>query len=256
MTGTSSVTANRIALVTGGGSGMGRASCLRLAREGRAVAVLDIDESGANETAQAIHEAGGKALAVAADVTQRDQVARAVAEVHAELGAIGILVNSAGMEHFSPFDTIDRDDWQRMLDVNLTGNFNVTQAVTPDMVSGGWGRIVNFTSISAQTGAANMVHYASAKGGIIAMTRSLAQALGPRGVTVNAIAPGLIDTPMARRAIDGGQFSLAVEQLVAHYPIPRMGTPEEAAAAVAFFASEDAGYITGQLLGVNGGTAA
>lgn len=247
--------AKRVALVTGGGAGMGEASCHRLARDGMQVAVLDIDADAADNVARAINNAGGRAIAVTADIAHRGQIAQAVDAVHSAFGAIGVLVNCAGAEDFCAFDAIGGDVWQRMVDVNLTGNFNVTQTVVPDMLARQWGRIINFSSISAQTGAANMVHYAAAKGGIIAMTRSLAMELGANGITVNAIAPGLIDTPMAQRAIQGGKFAVPVERLVNTFPIPRMGRPEEAAAAVAFFASEDAGYITAQLLGINGGTA-
>ncbi len=249
------MTKQRVALVTGGGSGMGEASCHRLAREGKAVAVLDINSASAEKVAHAIAAAGGSAMAVTADITQREQVERALAAIRAKFGAVGILVNNAGMENFAAFDAIDSEQWDRMLDINLKGNYHVTQAVLPDMIAQSWGRIINFSSISAQTGGFHMVHYAAAKGGIIAMTRSLALELGAKGITVNAIAPGLINTPMAQRAIDGDQFVVPVEKLIKSFPIPRMGEPEEVAAAVAFFASEEAGYITAQLLGVNGGTA-
>jgi len=245
----------RTALVTGGGSGIGEAACHRLARDGKSVAVLDINTANAEKVAEAIRTAGGRALAVTADITCRDQVEGAVVAVRAAFGPVGVLVNVAGMEDFTAFGDIDGANWDRMLNINLKGNYNVTQAVVPDMVAQAWGRIINFSSISAQTGAAHMVHYSAAKGGVIAMTRSLALELGPSGITVNAIAPGLINTAMTQRAIAGGKFVVPVEKLVKSYPIPRMGEPGEAAAAVAFFASEDAGYITAQLLGVNGGTA-
>jgi len=249
------MTVKRVALVTGGGSGIGEASCYRLARDGKAIAVLDLNAANAEKVAQAIRAAGGEAIAVAADITCRDQVERAVEDSRSAFGPVCVLVNAAGMEDFTAFGAIDSANWDRMLDINLKGNYNVTQAVVADMVAQAWGRIINFSSVSAQTGAANMVHYSAAKGGVIAMTRSLAQELGPSGITVNAIAPGLINTAMTQRAIAGGKFAIPVEKLVRSYPIPRMGEPGEAAAAVAFFASEDAGYITAQLLGVNGGTA-
>jgi 2-hydroxycyclohexanecarboxyl-CoA dehydrogenase len=245
----------RVALVTGAGAGMGEATAHRLAREGKLVAVLDINAGNAENVVRSINDAGGKAIAVTADISKRDQIAQAVDAVHSAFGAIGVLVNCAGLEDFCAFDAIASDSWQRMVDINLTGNFNVTQAVVPDMMAQQWGRIINFSSISAQTGAAHMVHYSAAKGGIIAMTRSLAMELGAKGITVNAVAPGLIHTPMAQRAIEEGRFGGPVERVIKTFPIPRMGKPEEAAAAVAFFASEDAGYITAQLLGINGGTA-
>jgi len=248
------MTTQRVALVTGGGAGMGEACCHRLARDGKMVAVLDINAANAEKVACAINAAGGKAIAVTADITQREQIEKAVEVIHNNFGLIGVLVNNAGVEDFTVFDAIDSDLWSRMLNINLTGNYNVTQTVLPDMVSQRWGRIINFSSMAAQTGAVNMVHYSAAKGGIIAMTRSLALELGCKGITVNAVAPGLIDTPMAQRAIDGNKFGMPIEKLVRAIPIPRMGTAEEAAAAVAFFASEDAGYITAQLLGINGGS--
>lgn len=249
------MTITRVTLVTGGGSGMGEATCRRLARDGKSVAVLDINTANAEKVAGAINRAGGSAMAVTADITQRDQVERAVAAIRHHFGPIAVLVNCAGLEHFAAFDAIDSDQWDRMLNINLKGNYNVTQTVVPDMIAQRWGRIINFSSVGAQTGAAQMVHYAAAKGGVIAMTRSLALELGPKGITVNAIAPGLINTAMAQRAIEGDKFFMPVEKLVRTFPIPRMGEPEEVAAAVAFFASEEAGYITAQLLGINGGTA-
>ena len=246
---------HQVALVTGGAMGMGAACCDRLARSGLAIAVLDIDGDRAQAVAQRICNGGGRAVAVTADVTDREAIDQALAQVRQQLGAVKVLVNSAGLEGYAPFQEIGSDHWGRIVDINLTGAYNVIQAVLPDMLSLQWGRIVNFASLAAQIGAAHMVHYAAAKGGIVAMTRSLAQEVGAHGITVNAVAPGLIDTPMARRAIDGGKFPVAVEEMVKAYPIPRMGRPEDAAAAVAFFASEEASYITGQLLGINGGTA-
>ena len=245
--------AKRTALVTGGGAGMGEATALRLARDGCAVGVLDIDGEAAAGVARAITEAGGQALAVTADISVRAQVEAAVAKIRAALGPVTVLVNNAGIDRFAPFDEIDEDGWDQVINVNLKGAYIVTQIVLPDMVAAGWGRIINFSSFGAQIGAANMVHYTAAKGGITAMTRSLAIELGPKGITVNAIAPGFILTPMARRAIEGNKFPVPHEQIVASFPIPRIGQPEEAAAAVAFFASEEAGYITAQMLGVNGG---
>jgi NAD(P)-dependent dehydrogenase (short-subunit alcohol dehydrogenase family) len=232
---------------------MGAAVSLRLARDGMAVGVIDIDGDAATATAAAITAAGGHAAGVAADISDRAQIEAAVADIRAVLGAVTVLVNNAGIDRFAPFAEIDDDDWDQMIKVNLKGAYIVTQTVLPDMLAAGWGRIVNFSSFGAQMGAANMVHYTAAKGGIIAMTRSLAIELGAKGITVNAVAPGFIDTPMARRAIDGNKFPVPAEQILASFPIPRIGRPEEVAAAVAFLAGEEAGYITAQLLGINGG---
>ncbi len=241
-------------MVTGGGAGMGKATCMRLGRDGRAVGVLDINATAAEAVAQAITRAGGKAVAVAADVSDRVQLETAVNQVRAALGPITILINNAAVENFSPFQDISDDIWDRLMAVNLKGTYQVTQVVLPDMVAAGWGRIVNLSSQGAQAGAPNMVPYTATKGGVIAMTRSLAIELGPKGITVNSVAPGFIDTPMSRRAIDANRFPVPYERIVATYPIPRIGQPEDVAAACAFFASEEAGYITAQLLGVNGGS--
>lgn len=243
----------RVALVTGGGAGIGEATCLRLARDGMAVGVLGRRMANAQDVANAIRAAGGSAIAVEADVADRAAVDRAVASVREALGPITVLVNNAGVEEFMPFTQIDEPAWDKVMDVNLKGIFHVTQAVLPDMEGAGWGRIINLTALGSQIGAANMVHYTASKGGATAMTRSLAVELGPKGITVNAISPGFILTPMAQRAIDGDLFPVPYEQIVATYPIPRVGKSEEAAAAIAYFASEDAAYTTGQVLGINGG---
>lgn len=245
----------RTALVTGGASGMGKATSLRLAREGRAVAVVDIDGDGAKAVARDITAGGGKALAVKADISDKAQIAAALADIRAELGPVTILVNNAAVENFCPILDIGEDNWDRIMNVNLKGVFLLTQAVLPDMLAAGWGRVINISAYGAQIGALDMAHYTASKGGVIAMTRSLAVELGPRGITVNSVSPGFIDTPMARRAIESSKFAIPAEQLVAGYPIPRLGRPEEIAAACCFLASDDTGYITGQVLGVNGGAA-
>lgn len=247
------MTTIRTALVTGGGAGMGKATSLRLARDGRAVAVLDRDGDAAQAVADEITAGGGKAVAVTADIANRNEVETALSLARAKLGPVTILVNNAGVESFTAFEDIGEDLWDRLMSVNLKGTYHVTQLVLPDMVAAEWGRIVNLSALGAQAGAPNMVHYTATKGGVIAMTRSLAIELGSKGITVNSVSPGFIDTPMARRAIDGNLFPVPWEQIVATYPIPRIGQAEDVAAACAFFASDDAGYITGQLLGVNGG---
>lgn len=255
MTEASKAQGNKIALVTGGGSGMGRAICLRLAREGRAVGVLGDQSGNIADVARMIADAGGAAVAVQADVADRAQVDAAVATVREALGPITILINNAAIENFCPFPEISEANWDNVVTVNLKGMYNVTQSVLPDMLAAGWGRIVTLSALGAQIGAPNMVHYTASKGGVIAMTRSLAVELGPKGITVNSISPGFIDTPMSRRAIDANLFPVPYEQIIASYPIPRLGEPEEIAMACSFFVSEEAGYITAQLLGVNGGCA-
>ena len=243
----------RTALVTGGGAGIGRAACLRLARAGMAVAVLGRQPGNTQDVADEIVRRGGRAMAVIADVADKDGAAAAVGQVRRTLGPITVLVNNAGIEEFTPFDAIDEAAWDRVMEVNLKAVYQITQLVVPDMEAAGWGRIINLTALGAQIGAANMVHYTASKGGVTAMTRSLAVELGHKGITVNAVAPGFILTPMAQRAIDGDLFPVPYQDIVATYPIPRVGEPEDAAAAIAYFASEGAAYTTGQVLGVNGG---
>jgi len=245
--------AKRVALVTGGGAGIGRATCLRLAQQGRSVAVLGRVLGNSVEVAEQINRSGGIAMAVQADVSDRSQVFSAMYQVRETLGPITILINNAGIEDFTPFPEIDEENWDRLMAVNLKGVYHTIQEVIPDMIAAGWGRIVNLTALGAQIGAANMVHYAATKGGLTSMTRSLAVELGSKGITVNAVSPGFVLTPMSQRAIDGNLFPVPYEQIVTSYPIPRIGQPEEVAAACAFFASEEAGYITAQTLGVNGG---
>jgi NAD(P)-dependent dehydrogenase (short-subunit alcohol dehydrogenase family) len=244
-----------VALVTGGASGMGKATSLRLARDGHAVGIIDVDLAGAQSVAEAITASGGKALAVKADIGVRADIEQAVAQVHAAFGPITILVNNAAIENFCNLGDLDDATWDRLMAVNLRGAYVVTQYVLPDMEAAGWGRVINISGFGAQIGAPNMALYTASKGGVISMTRSLAIELGPKGITVNSVSPGFIDTPMARRAIDGGLFPVPYEQIIATYPIPRLGKPEDIAAAVAYFASEEASYVTGQVLGVNGGAA-
>ena len=164
-----------------------------------------------------------------------------------------ILVNSAGLDGFEKFQNITAESWQRILAVNLTGTFDCCQAVLPHMTAAGWGRIVNISSSSAQTGNPLMVHYSAAKAGVVGLTMALAKELGPRGVTVNTIPPGFIDTPMLRRTEERGFLGAGVEANEANTPVRRVGRPEDIAGACAFLVREDAGYVTGQVIGVNGG---
>jgi len=245
----------KTALVTGAGSGMGEATAKRFASDGMRVGVLDINGDAADRVSMAINEVGGKAVALQADVASRSQVETAVAKLRSEFGPITVLINNAAIEEFCKFSDITEESWDRHFDVNLKGVYVVTQTVLPDMTAAGWGRIVNISSVGAQLSAPNMSHYFATKGGVISLTRALAAELGRKGITVNSVSPGFIDTPMARRSIEGGKFPVSPEAIFAAYPIPRFGQPKEIAAACAFFVSEDAGYITAQLLGVNGGAA-
>ena len=247
------MTHERTAIVTGGGSGIGLAISERLAADGNAVGVFDLDEGAAEAVAAKIGASGGTAIAVTVDVSDRSQVDTGVAEVRERLGRPTILVNNAGIEGFDPFLEISLEKWTRILTVNLTGTFNCCQAVVPDMIEEGWGRIVNISSSSAQGGQPLMTHYVASKAGVIGFTKALALELGPKGITVNTIPPGFIDTPMLRRSERKGLLGEGVEHHAARTPVRRAGRPEDIAAACAFLVRDEAGYITGQVIGVNGG---
>ena len=241
----------RTAVVTGGGSGIGGATSRRLAADGTAVAVFDLNGAAADATAASIEAAGGTAIGFAVDVTDREAIDRAAEQVRARLGRPTILINSAGLSAFDPFLEITRELWDRVLAVNLTGTFHCCQAVIPDMLEEGWGRIVNIPSSSIHSGVPLLTHYVAAKSGVVGLTKSLALEFAPRGITVNTIPPGFIDTPMLRQAEADGLVD--IERSTAATPVGRPGRPEDIAAACAFLVSEEAGYITGQIFGVNGG---
>jgi 2-hydroxycyclohexanecarboxyl-CoA dehydrogenase len=242
----------RVAVVTGAASGMGLAIAQRLAGSGHRVAVLDLDGVAAERAAEELRGSGAQALGIAADVADRGAVNRALAHVHRELGPVEIAVTSAGVDEFTSFTDITPSQWDRMLAVNLTGTFHCVQAAVPDMMAAGWGRIVTISSSSAQSGAKRMAHYVASKGGVIALTKALAAELGPHGITVNTIPPGSIETPMTRRAEAAGDLP-STDALAKMIPVRRMGTPEDIAAACDFLCSEEAGYINGQQINLNGG---
>jgi len=214
---------------------------------------MDIDGDSAERVAASIRSSGGEALALTANVAHKGAVDEAVAGLRDAFGPVTVLVNNAAVEGFCPFADIDEPQLDRMFDVNLKGVFYTSQSVLPDMEAAAWGRIINISAYGAQLVEGYMGHYYASKGGVISLTRSMAAEFGPKGITVNSVSPGFIDTPMSRRAIEGGDLPINPEDIYAAYPIPRLGKPEELAAACAFFASEETGYITAQLLGVNGG---
>ena len=241
----------RTAIVTGVDSGLGGAISQRLARDGAAVAVFDVNGDAAKEAAASIEAAGGTALGLTVDVTDRAAISGAVDEVRSRLGRPTILVNSARAERSDAFLDISPETWDLLLAVNLTGTFNCCQAVLPDMIEERWGRVVNITSSSMQSGAPRMAHYVAANSGVLGLTKCLALEFGPDGITVNTIPPGFIDTPILRAVFEAA--SRDVEEGVATVPVRRIGTPEDVAATCAFLVSEEAGYLTGQLIGLNGG---
>lgn len=227
------------AVVTGGGSGIGAAIANRLRADGYNVAILDLNPSEAE-------------LSFVADVTDRGAIDDALTGIRAQLGPVSILVNAAGLDSFKKFHDVSFERWQRVVDVNLNGVFHCIQAVLPDMIEAGWGRIVNISSSSTHSGAPYMAPYVAAKSAVNGLTKTLALEYGPNGITVNAVPPGFIDTPMLRAAADKG-FLGDIEQTIKATPVRRIGRPEDIAAACAFLISEEASYITGQILGVNGG---
>ena len=227
------------AVVTGGGSGIGQAVAARLRADGMHVATIDRNPSDAE-------------FAYTADVTDRGAIDAALTAIRAALGPVTVLVNAAGLDRFKRFTDLTFEDWQRVIDVNLNGVFHCVQAVLPDMIEAGWGRIVNISSSSTHSGQPFMAPYVAAKSGVNGLTKSLALEYGPNGITVNAVPPGFIDTPMLRKAEERG-FLGDTEKQIEATPVRRIGRPEDIAAACAFLVSEEAGYITGQILGVNGG---
>jgi 2-hydroxycyclohexanecarboxyl-CoA dehydrogenase len=243
---------SRVAVVTGGASGMGEATCHELGRRGHKVAVLDVNDEAAQRVAEDLRGAGVTALGLAVDVTDRPAVDEAFAEVRSELGPVGILVTSAGLFGFSAFTEITPEAWARIIDVNLTGTFHACQVAIPDMVSAGWGRIVMISSSSAQRGSPFAAHYAASKGALLTLTKSLAREYATAGITVNNIPPSGIETPMQHQGQAAG-FLPSNEQMASNIPVGYLGTGDDIAAAVGFLCSEEARFITGQTLGVNGG---
>ena len=237
----------RVAVVTGGGRGIGRAIATVLAEKGAAVSVWDLNREGAETTVAAIAEAGGKAVAITGDAAEATAVAAAASQTREALGPVTILVNNAGISAYEPFTNMTEESWDRIIRINLKGPFLVTKALVPDMLDAGWGRIINISSSSAQTGAPAMAHYAASKGGVIGMTKALAMEYAALGITVNNVPPGFIDTPLVREG------PVDVEAAAAHMPMKRAGRPEDVAYAVAYLASQEAGYVTGQTLSPNGG---
>jgi 2-hydroxycyclohexanecarboxyl-CoA dehydrogenase len=240
--------AGKTAIVTGAASGIGLAAARRLAKDGANVAIWDINEDAAQAAAAELVKEGCKAIASRVDVSKRAEIDAAVKVAQEKFGPISILVNNAGISAFTPFMQITEEQWDRIMQVNLKSVLICTQAVLPDMLAAKWGRIINVSSSSAQTGAQTMVHYSASKGGVIAFTKSLAQELAPTGITVNNVPPGFVDTPMMRAGLGD-----KVDHIIAASPMKRAGRPEDMAGAIAFLASEDAGYITGHTLSVNGG---
>jgi 3-oxoacyl-[acyl-carrier protein] reductase len=239
----------KVAMVTGASRGIGRAIALRLAEEGCDVAV-NYHRSGATaqEVADEVVRLGRRALVLGADVASSGEVEAMVTAVEDEIGPVDILVNNAGIHKHHKSWEMSVEDWDRIIDVNLTGTFLTSRLLGPRMAERGWGRIVNISSVVAMSGTDHEAHYAASKAGIHGLTKSLALELSPRGVTVNAVAPGWIRTDMTADTTDQEMV-----EALRKVPLGRIGDPEEIASVVAYLASPESGYITGQVLHVNGG---
>lgn len=242
----------RVALVTGGGGGIGGAIARALAGDGRAVAVADLRIDAAVESAEAVARSGGRALAVEIDVTDGAAVTEAVARAERELGPVEILVNNAGWDELRPFVDTDEQFWDRVLAINFKGCLHTTRSVLPGMTERGYGRIVNIASDAGRVGSSMESVYSGAKGGVIAFTKTIARESARAGVTANVVCPGPTRTPLLDRMTAEGGTKL-VDGLIRAVPMRRLGEPDDVAAAVAFFASERAGFVTGQTLSVSGG---
>lgn len=244
----------RTALVTGAAAGIGKACAMRLAREGKRVGVLDLNLTGCQEVVAEIKAAGGEAIALQASIADRSQVQAAVEELHSAFGPVTIVINNAGIAPFKDFEELNDDEWDQVFTINTKGTFIVTQTCLPDMKSAGWGRIINISSSSAQSGSPGQVAYSASKGAVMAMTRSLAAALGRHGITVNNIPPGAVmGTLMSEEAAAAGNFKMSLDNLAKMIPVGHTGVAEDIANAACWLASEDSGYVTGQTIGVNGG---
>ena len=237
----------RTAVVTGGARGLGRAIALRLASDGAAVSVWDLHREGVEETAALIVKSSGRAIACVANAASAKDIALATARTRVELGPITVLVNNAALSPFAPFETITEEMWDTLMAVNLKGPFLCTQAIVPDMLAARWGRIINISSSSAQTGASSQAHYAASKGGVIGFTKALAIEYATKGITANNVPPGFVDTEGLRAS------PVDIDAYAQKTPMRRPGNPEDIAAAVAYLASEAASYVTGHTLSVNGG---
>lgn len=241
-------------IVTGGGGGIGAITCQRLALEGAKVAIWDRDVDAATRSANAIQQSGGTALAIGADITDRNAVDSALARTEATLGPVDVLVNNAGWDVFKPFTQTSPAEWERLIAINLVGALHMHHAVLPGMAARKSGRIVNVASDAARVGSSGEAVYAACKGGLVAFSKTIAREHARQGITVNVVCPGPTDTALLAGVTDTAPNPEKLrEAFTRAIPLGRLGQPQDLAGAIAFFASDDAGFITGQVLSVSGG---
>ncbi len=244
---------NKVAFITGAGRGIGRQIALTLAAKNIKTIVSDVNDVNANETVSLIEQAGGEAIAVYCDVTKLSSVEEAVQEAVSKLGRIDILVNNAGWDKIEPFLKSEPSTWETILNINLLGQIHTCKTILPLMIENGYGKIVNISSDSGRVGSSGEAVYSAAKGGVIAFTKTLAREMARHKININSIAPGPADTPLFKEI---GEYNAGIaEALIKAIPFRRLAQPEDIANAVAFLSSEEADYITGQVLSVNGGLA-
>lgn len=243
----------RCVVVTGGGGGIGRATALRLGRDGFAVAVWDLDRDGAETVASEIRDGGGRAIAVSCDVSDRSSIDAARERTTSELGAPWGLVNNAGVDRLSLFKDSDPADWRVILDVNLVGTLHVTHSLLPAMIARGSGRVVCVSSDAARVGSTGEAVYAAAKAGLLGFVKTLAREAARNGILVNAICPGPTDTRLLDSVRSRPNGERIIEAMTRSIPLGRVARPEDISGAIVFFLSDDAGYVTGQVLSVSGG---
>ncbi|NEW88519.1 2-hydroxycyclohexanecarboxyl-CoA dehydrogenase [Rhodopseudomonas sp. WA056] len=245
---------NKTAVITGGGGGIGGATCRRFAQDGAKVAVLDLNLDAAEKIAGEIRAAGGAAEAIRCDIADRKSVDAAIATTTDKLGPVDILVNNAGWDIFKPFTKSEPGEWERLIAINLTGALHMHHAVLPDMVERRYGRIVNIASDAARVGSSGEAVYAACKGGLVAFSKTLAREHARHGITVNVVCPGPTDTALLAGVTSGAANpEKLIEAFTKAIPLGRLGKPDDLAGAIAFFGSDDASFITGQVLSVSGG---
>ncbi|WP_374356217.1 2-hydroxycyclohexanecarboxyl-CoA dehydrogenase [Limnohabitans sp.] len=244
----------RVVVVTGGGGGIGGATCKRFAKEGAKVAVFDMNLAAAQKVAGDIQAAGGTAAAFQCDITDRAAVDAAVAAAEAQLGPIGVLVNNAGWDIFKPFVKTVPAEWDKLIAINLTGALHMHHAVLPGMVARNYGRIVNIASDAARGGSSGEAVYSACKGGLVALSKTLAREHARHNITLNVVCPGPTDTALLAGVAEGARDpAKLIEAFRSAIPLGRLGQPDDLASAIAFFGSDDAAFITGQVISVSGG---